>query len=109
MSLVTLKSSFEEILGKDANQFTEDVRKERWQQWQQIALKKRDGKDVVDSWTDCSACEGCIHLIKKEAWCNLMGLPCTVNPILSFRMGMVGLACMGTGREEKTQLELFEQ
>jgi hypothetical protein len=105
---VTLKSSFEEILGKDHSQFTEDIRKERWKQWQEIALKKKDGKDVVESWLDTSACRDCLHLDKKESWCRLMGLPCTVNPILSFRMGMAGMACMGTGYEKNNQLNLFE-
>jgi hypothetical protein len=104
---VTLKSSFEEILGENNTRFTEDQRKERWKQWQQIALKKKDGKDLVSSWLDQTACHGCIHLNKEQSWCNAMGLPCTVNPILSFRMGMVGMACMGTGYEASSQLELF--
>lgn len=105
--MITLKSSFEEILGKDAKVYTEDQRKERWEQWKVIALKKKDGKDVVESWSDMSACANCIHLDTQKAWCNAVALPCTVNPILSFRMGMVGMACMGLHHEEKTQLELF--
>lgn len=105
---ITLKSSFEEILGIDATVYTEDIRKERWDQWKAAAIKARK-KHVVESWMDVTACHGCIHLDKQNAWCNLMGLPCTVNPILSFRMGMTGMACMGLHHEENNQLELFTE
>lgn len=106
---ITLKSSFEEILGKKRDEYPEEVRKQRWQKWKEAALKskKNDAKDVLASWLDTSGCRNCIHLNKSESWCNAMGLPCTVNPILSFRMGMVGMACMGTGYEENNQLDLF--
>jgi hypothetical protein len=107
MKKVTLKSSFEEILGKTAEEYPEEVRKQRWEEWKACARKKKDGQDTIDSWSDQTACVGCIHLNKEQSWCNAMGLPCTVNPILSFQMGMVGMACMGTGYEAQTQLELF--
>lgn len=102
---VKLKQSFEQLLGKDSNQYTEQVRKDRWNKWKELAIKNGD-KELVEAWSSLEACDDCIHINKEEAWCNLQGLPCTVNPILSFRMGMVGMACMGAGKEKAGQQEL---
>lgn len=105
MNQVKLKSSFEEILGKNADFYSEDVRKDRWGKWKALALKKGD-KELVEVWTNIEACHDCYHINEKEAWCNLQGLPCTVNPILSFQMGIVGMACMGAAHTKKGQQEL---
>jgi hypothetical protein len=93
---IDLHSSFEMIFGKNAQEYTEDERKHRWEQWKAISLKEENGKEVVGAWMDIGACQGCDHL-RHKAWCNLYGLPCTVNPVLSFHSGMIGMACMGTG------------
>jgi hypothetical protein len=37
--------------------------------------------------------------IEMVAGANLQGLPDTVNPILTFREGMIGMTCMGLGRD----------
>jgi hypothetical protein len=105
MGKVKLKSPFKEILGETPEDFTEQQRKERWNTWKELAIKKGD-QELVDMWSDISACEDCIYIDKKEAWCNLQQLPCTVNPILSYRMGMVGMACMGAGKEKAGQQEI---
>jgi hypothetical protein len=102
--IISFKSSFKEILGENSETFTEDQRKSRWEQWKNIAIAE-GGKELVEAWTNSEACEGCIHL--KDKWCESQGLPCTVNPILSFNDGVIGMACMGSGKEENNQLEIF--
>lgn len=93
-------NSFEQVLGRKPEDFTENERKRRWNKQMSFS------KSVREYWSDTTECIGCIHLNEKEAWCKLQGLPCCVNPILTFRQGMIGMACMGTGREEHKQLEL---
>ena len=75
-----------------------EERKQRWEAWKQAAIKKGD-QNIVERWETAEACEGCKHL--DGFWCNLQGLPCTVNPILTFRHGIIGMACMGAGYESK--------
>ena len=94
-------NSFEQILGKNSEEYTEIIRKERWRK-----VLKTLGKN--NEWDDVSGCYGCMYLNNKEAWCDLMGLPCTVNPFLSFRYGMVGMACCGTSFI-KREPSLFEE
>jgi hypothetical protein len=98
MKEVKLKSSFEEILGVDNTQFTEEQRRQRWNEWKALAVQKGN-KDLVESWSETEACQGCIHLNENESWCESMGLPCTVNPVLSFRMAMPGMACAGANKQ----------
>lgn len=98
MSEIKISSSFEEILGKSVETYSDEERRERWKQWQNIALEIGD-PDCVSLWLDSFECQGCIHLDEQESWCRLQGLPCTVNPVLSFRNGIPGMACMGAGKE----------
>lgn len=97
---ICLYNSFRQILGKNPEDFAEEERKTRWNKIMSL------NKPMAKYWSDTSQCEGCIHLNEKEAWCNYQGLPCTYNPILTPSTGMIGMACMGTGREEHKQLEL---
>jgi hypothetical protein len=92
---VRLESSFDEILGRSAKELSEPSRRARWQQWLDLA-----SAEAVEWWTDSTGCEGCTFL--DGNWCKLMGLPCTVNPLLSFRHGMAGMACAGAGYETDT-------
>jgi hypothetical protein len=108
MTEIKYNASFEFILGKKREDYSEEERIKRWNIWKSAAKKSRKNY-LLETWLDQSDCEKCVHLDKVEAWCKLMGLPCTVNPILSFREGIVGLACMGAGKElPNTQLELFK-
>ncbi len=93
-------SSFEQILGKDQNEYILSERQRRWDK----AMSKMD-KETKEAWEDTSVCHACKHL-SEDGWCELHGLPCTVNPVLSFSLGIPGMACMGLGFENK-QLELF--
>ncbi|RHX89888.1 hypothetical protein [Leptospira stimsonii] len=98
MNEITLKSSFESILGKKREDYSDKVRQERWNYWKILVSKKK--RWLMEVWSNTKGCEGCIHLNKKESWCNLQGLPCTVNPILSFQNALPGLACMGAGYDD---------
>lgn len=103
---VTLESSFEEILGETSKVYSQQERKERWQQWKDLAISNGE-KELVEDWIQTEACKNCIHLNQKQAWCNLQELPCTVNPILSFQDGIIGMACMGAGFQEyPTQMKM---
>lgn len=96
--MITKQSTFEEVFGDYSNAYTPEDRKERWEQY-----KNAIGKKQALSWSDIQVCKDCTHLDDKEAWCNYIGLPCTVNPCFGF--GMIGMACAGVGFE-KQQLEL---
>lgn len=102
--------SFEAILGKDASVFTDEERRHRWREWQECS-KSKHHQWVVEYWSGHEGCGRCVHLDKQNSWCTLQGLPCSVNPILSFKYGMLGMACMGAGKEEPPmkpiQYELF--
>jgi hypothetical protein len=100
--MVTLRSTFEELFGHNSTEKTEEERKANWAEWKRIAIAHGD-KDQVDGWSDISGCyhddRKCIHL-SHDGWCDLAGLPCTVNPYLSFNYGMVGMACIGCGFDD---------
>jgi hypothetical protein len=97
---ICLYNSFVQILGKKPEDYTEEERKVRWNKIMSLnnSMRKR--------WSETYVCTGCIHLNEKESWCNSQGLPCTYNPILTPSTGMIGMACMGIGREEHQQLKL---
>jgi hypothetical protein len=90
LSPVTLEISFEALLGKRATDMSETVRQKRWEAWKKLA------PEVAEYWQP-EGCEGCRHL--RGDWCSLQELPAAVNPILSYRQGMPGMACMGAGYE----------
>lgn len=92
--------SFEQILGKSPEDIEPQERLRRWKKQMSFS------RSIKQYWSDTSECNGCIHLNKKEAWCELQGLPCCVNPILTYSSGMIGMACMGIGKEEHKQLKL---
>lgn len=100
---VTLESSWMQILGNKRGDMTDSTRRERWEQWKKIAVKN-GAADFVEYWGDTLECLGCAHL--DNDWCNLSQLPCTVNPILTYRNNIMGMACMGFGRLEKPPIQL---
>ncbi|WP_235594105.1 hypothetical protein [Leptospira interrogans] len=99
MKKITLRSSFQSILGKRREDYSDEVRQERWNYWKSLALKNEPR--LLEIWSNVEDCIGCIHLDKKNAWCNLRGLPCTVNPIRTFQNALPGMACMGVYYETK--------
>jgi len=101
---ICLYSSFEQILGKKPKTYTEDERKRRWER-----AKSFFNKELLDCWTSTSSCCGCKHLNKNEAWCNLMGLPCTINPDFSFGMVDFSVNACDTYGFEHEWPDLFEK
>ncbi len=78
---------------------------ENWLDWLYI-VKKKD-KLMYEVWSDLEGCFDCKHLNKKDIWCKLQNIPATINPILTLRLGMVGMACIGAGKEVWTQLRIY--
>lgn len=79
---------------------------ENWRNWLSVAKKK--DKLLYEVWSDLEGCFECKHLNKKDVWCKLQSIPATINPILTLRLGMVGMACMGAGKEIWTQIRLCD-
>jgi len=91
---VELESSFEEILGSRQSEMSEAIRRYRWARW--LKLARREDKGRVKCWMEPEGCKDCINH-RGKAWCSEFALPCTVNPIVTFREGVLGIACMGFG------------
>lgn len=114
MSIETKYISWKDLLGKDENEFTPEARRARWEEWKALcrAGTTKD-QQVVDWWTSHEGCfddgDGdCRH--RDGDWCCLMQLPASVNPRLTYNLGMIGMACMGAGYEPKGgQRNLFEE
>ena len=108
---IMLETTFEELFA-DSN---ESVRRRNWVTWKRIAKGYGCAEDV-DRWEKPEPCESCAHTVEDwigaegavRDWCSLIGLPCSVNPVLSFRHGIPGLACCGTRLEPRQEeLALF--
>ncbi len=82
-----LYSSFEQILGKSPKDYTLAERKDRWNKVMSL------DENMKEWWGNSESCSSCKHL--KDNWCSCVGLPCTVNPILTFEQGILGMACQG--------------
>lgn len=88
------KFTWEELLAADPQ-----TRLSMWQK-----LKEKD-PDTTDYWEDCfSCCEDAICNYLRDGWCEYMELPCAVNPYLTPRTGMVGMACMGMPPPQQMRL-----
>lgn len=99
MEPVKRKTSWVELLGEKRETMSDRERRARWEQWKSLARKEGD-HDVVDYWAKDNVeetCSGCVH--RDKDWCNIAGLPCNINPILTMQGGMIGMACMGVGKE----------
>lgn len=88
---VTLKSTWKELFGVSDDR----ERRGRWERWKEIALMRAECRSLVEYWTETSECDGCLY--QRGDWCALAQLPCTFNPVLSPRGGMLGMACCGMG------------
>lgn len=85
--------SWIDLLGENQSAMPDKLRRERWEEW-----KKKAGKNIADYWVGSSQCNRCVH--KDNDWCQSVQLPCAVNPVLTLKNNITGLACMGLGREE---------
>lgn len=84
-------STFEQILGKKRSDYSDEERKLRWEKVMSLDLSG----EAREEWEYSGDCTGCKQL--DNGWCKHMGLPCGINPVLTFRLGMPGLACQGMG------------
>lgn len=99
---VTLRSRWTEILPSAA---TPSERRARWATWLRAARAAGAG-DQAREWADGRECCGdCAH--RRGGWCALQGLPCSVNPVLTIRHNMPGMACMGMGRQERPPVQMM--
>jgi hypothetical protein len=98
---VTLEIGWLELLDVKDN----EVCRQRWEEWKRLATDAGE-KDLVNIWTDTEACRRCKRL--DGDWCLREELPCTVNPYLTVKTGIMGMACMGMGYDDGiNQGELF--
>lgn len=96
--------SWADLFGQTGSVFTAEERKERWEQWKNIAAQDKQGREMIEYWSDCKeACEGCRYL--QNEWCEHSALPAKFNPVLA----TIGMACLGVGYDpiDKPQLSLF--
>jgi hypothetical protein len=96
---VTLESSWGDLLGKSETEMTAKERRDRWDEWCNLA------GEHAGLWLDTSGCEDCTML--DGAWCLHVGLPCTVSPFLTLKHGMMGMACMGMKPDDHIQLAIW--
>ncbi|MDF2189308.1 hypothetical protein [Paraflavitalea sp. CAU 1676] len=103
---VTKQIRWFQLFGRDGSEIPVEERRKRWEVWKDLLIK--DGEqEGVDWWAkdNLGACVGCKH--KDRDWCTLVGLPCNVNPILTFSHNHVGMACQGAGYNKDIQRKLF--
>lgn len=92
---VTLKIRWTELFGKKKSDMSSETKKERWQQWLNLANRDNES-DLVEYWKATpETCLDCKN--NADNWCSYADLPCTVNPILTFNHAIKGLACQGIG------------
>lgn len=107
MQPVTLAIRWHELFGDKPADINPELRRKRWEEWKALGMKSdAHGRRMVKVWSKDrdETCKGCAHRVKD--WCNSFGLPCTVNPHLTFNDNIMGMACGGAGYEPK-QLNIF--
>jgi hypothetical protein len=105
MKPVKRECTWYELLGTKQNDMPDKLRRERREEWKNLAITNGD-IDIVEIWTDISGCINCTN--RDNDWCKYAQLPCTINPILTMKYGMIGMACCGVGHEDiYVQKELF--
>lgn len=106
MKPVSLSIRWAELFGENPKDISPEDRRKRWEEWKVLAIED-GGQQVVDYWArdnidEC--CFGCKH--HDGDWCKYSELPCCVNPVLTFRENIIGMACCGVGFEPG-QLKMF--
>lgn len=107
MKDVTLEISFEDLFGKNKEDIASCDKKFRWIEWKKIVIKKlnkEEAKAVFKFWMPADTCRNCVY--REGEWCVVEDLPCSVNPILSFRLGIPGLACRGLGPHTQMPVDM---
>jgi len=83
-----MSKSWSEMFGQDVPGL---LCRDNWERFKAEAIQNGHS-DVVEYWMghecgDCDKCDG--------DWCKLSDLPCSFNPVLTPKTGMIGMACMG--------------
>lgn len=69
-------------------------RRKRWATW--LRLARQVDRGLARSWAgQQERCCDCAN--SRGGWCRTQELPCAVNPILTMRHNIQGMACMGVG------------
>jgi hypothetical protein len=87
---VTKQISFIDLFPPESGR---ELRIKRWKECQKTC---EDEPEQAERWATDAGCLKCDQYCEKDDWCELANLPPSVNPILSFGYGMIGLACCGT-------------
>lgn len=96
---INLDSTWDELLGVKRTDMLDSERRKRWATWIRIA-RHTVGRDLARNWAGRQErCSDCRH--SRGGWCIANGLPCSVNPYLTRRTGVPGMACMGAGFEPR--------
>jgi hypothetical protein len=109
MHPITLTIRWHELFGETPSDITPEIRRKRWEEWKALGKKSdAQGRRMVKVWSKGhdEACTNCAH--KDKDWCTAFGLPCTVNPVLTYQHNILGMACGGAGFEPK-QLTIFNK
>lgn len=105
---ITLTIRWHELFGEKPADIDPDLRRKRWEEWKALGLKAdAQARRMVKYWSVDhieESCGGCAH--RDKDWCNSFGLPCNVNPTLTFYDNILSMACGGAGYEPK-QLNIF--
>ena len=106
MKEVSLGIRWEELFGRSKKNTSDATRRARWEQWKDLCLKS-DHPEMVEWWGKGSMADDCFSCEHKDGdWCSLQSLPCTVNPVTTFSLGDIGMACRGIGfKPKQTKLE----
>lgn len=108
MEPVTLQIRWPELFGEKPQDIRPEDRRNRWEEWKKLGMKAdAQARRMVKYWSNDNideTCNNCAH--KDKDWCTSFGLPCNVNPTLTFYDNLVSMACGGGGFEPK-QLNIF--
>jgi hypothetical protein len=108
MQQVTLQIRWPQLFGEKPADITPEIRRKRWEEWKALGMKTdAQARRMVKYWSKDhidESCKGCAH--RDKDWCNSFGLPCNVNPTLTFYDNILSMACGGAGFEPK-QLTIF--
>ena len=78
------------------------VRRKMWNELKNAA------PEAASYWEDAEGCSSdnacCSHL--SNGWCGFAELPCGVNPYLTPKAGMLGMACMGSVPDGQLELDV---
>ena len=72
--------------------------------WEQL---RKDFPEEAEYWEDGMECNEDIECqYFKHGWCSLQELPVAVNPYLTPRTGMIGMACMGLRPPQQIKMNI---